>query len=104
MRSFRLVGVDRDAHTCRILPAVVVAAAMRAFMSAYWSPSARNKEPRYLKVQTFSMSSPLHFMRGLSACRAFCCLVRVSLSAVEPCHLRLECVRVIWDFSAAAVL
>ena len=41
MRSFSLRGMVVDAHICLILPAVVLAAAMRAWISVFWSPSAR---------------------------------------------------------------
>ena len=76
--------VVRDAHVERILPAVEVAAAILTLMSAFSSPSALNRDPRYLNSHTFSIGDPSQKTYGLRSCASACCLLRVSLSAVEP--------------------
>ena len=87
-----------------IFPATVAAAAILALMSVDWSPSARKMDPRYLEVQTFSISSPSHTTCGSASWAAFRIAFLVSLSAVEPRHARLECVRVMCALSVLAVL
>ena len=67
-RSLRLSGMDFEAQMFLIFPAVICAAAILASTSHSWSPSARIQEPRYLKIQTFSMSSPSQTGWHLSFC------------------------------------
>ena len=55
---FSFSGVERDAQMARILPAVDVAVAILALMSAVSSPSALNRDPRYLKSHTLSIGNP----------------------------------------------
>ena len=74
----------RAAQIERIFPAVAVAEAILALISAIWLPSARKRDPRYLNVHTLSIGTPSQKAYSLDSWAAACCFWRVSLSAVEP--------------------
>ena len=94
--------MDLDVHMDLILPAVTVVTTILALTSTIWSPSAwnRNRDPRYLNHQTFSIGLPSHTTWHFFTCASTCCLARASLSAVVPCSRLIACVRVMWTFSA----
>ena len=73
-------------------------------MSAVWSPSARNKDPRYLNSHAFSRSVSPHLTCCILSCSSLRSFIRTSRSAVEPCHCRGGCRRVICASRALSVL
>ena len=60
-RSLRWVVMHGDAKICRSVPHLEKASAILLFMSYFWSPSAANIVPRYLKMKTFSRLPPEQF-------------------------------------------